>query len=87
MIRSGRFEAEAELLRSLYGLTPTESEVATLLLDGKKVSEIQDQLGITENTVRTHVRKVLEKVQARGQGDLIRILLAGPAGLGPEAGP
>lgn len=77
----------AELLRSLYGLTPAESEVATLLLDGKKVSEIQDELGITENTVRTHVRKVLEKVQARGQGDLIRILLAGPAGLGPEASP
>lgn len=71
----------ADLLQSLYGLTPAESAVATLLLDGKRVADIQDVLSITENTARTHVRRVLEKVQARGQGDMIRMLLTGPAGL------
>ena len=31
--------------------------------------------------MRTHVRRVLEKVQARGQADPIRMLLAGPTAL------
>lgn len=69
------------LLREIYGLTPAEAIVAKLLVEGLKVAEVVDRLAVSTATVRTHVRRVLEKTGSRGQADLIRTLLAGPASL------
>lgn len=70
-----------ELLVALYGLTPAEARVATLLLGGTRVEEIADRLQITGNTVRTHVKRALSKLDARTQSDLVRVLMSGPAQL------
>jgi DNA-binding CsgD family transcriptional regulator len=75
-----------EILMHLYGCTPAESAVAWLLLDGKRVAEIADELAVTENTVRTHVKRVLAKVDCRTQADLVRVLLSGPAAFGDPTG-
>lgn len=70
-----------DLFRDLYSLTPTESTVATMLADGRRVDDICDLLKVSQNTARTHVKRILEKTRARGQGDLIRMLISGPGGL------
>lgn len=71
----------ATLLQEIYGLTRAEAVVATLLVEGLKVDEITERLAVSTATVRTHLRRVLEKTEARGQSDLIRILLSGPGAL------
>lgn len=70
-----------EILHRLYGFTPAESAVAWLLLAGKRVVDITDELSITANTARTHVKRVLAKADCRTQADLVRVLLSGPAAL------
>jgi DNA-binding CsgD family transcriptional regulator len=72
-----------EALRELYGLTPAEGRVARLLAEGQRVSEIADTLSVREATVRTHVKRLLEKTGSRTQADLMRILCAIPVGTAP----
>lgn len=43
-------------------LTPREREVLALLTDGSSTGDIADRLGVSVNTVRTHVRSVLHKL-------------------------
>ena len=73
------------VLRTLYGLTPAEAAVANLLLEGLRTDQLAERLGITLFTARTHVKRVLSKVDARTQTDLVRVLLSGPAGLRIES--
>lgn len=68
-------------LRRLYGLTRAEAAVASLLLEGLRTDQLAARLGITLLTARTHVKRVLSKVDARTQADLVRVLLSGPAAL------
>jgi DNA-binding CsgD family transcriptional regulator len=75
-----KVEGVGSTLRALYGLTPAEAAVANLLLEGLRTDQLTDRLGITLFTARTHVKRVLSKVDARTQADLVRILLSGPAG-------
>ena len=70
-----------DALRGLYGLTPAETAVTALLLEGLRTDQLADRLGITLFTARTHVKRVLSKVDARSQAELVRVLLSGPAGL------
>jgi two-component system nitrate/nitrite response regulator NarL len=44
-------------------LTPREREVLGLLVEGAGSDEITARLGITRNTVRTHVQSILTKLQ------------------------
>lgn len=67
------------VLQQLYGLTPAEARFARHLLEGRRVEEVCDALGVTENTARTHVRRILDKASAHGQADLLRVLVSGPA--------
>ena len=74
-------EDTGTILRGLYGLTPAEAAVAALLLEGLRTDELAERLDITLFTARTHVKRVLSKVDARSQAELMRVLLSGPAGL------
>jgi DNA-binding CsgD family transcriptional regulator len=69
------------LLRRLYGMTPAEASLASILLQGRDLTEAARELGVTMNTVRTQLRCVFDKTGARRQAELVRILLRGPAGL------
>ena len=69
------------VLHGLFALTPTEARVATLLLRGARVEDVADQLQITSNTARTHLKRVFGKTGTRSQSDLVRVLLTGPAPL------
>ena len=71
-------EADADLIARLYGLTAREAAVAALLLQGRAPSEAADELAMTENTVRTHIRHVFDKIGVERLADLVRILMQGP---------
>lgn len=73
------------LLQQLYGFTRAEAGVAWLLFEGRRVSEIAAELSITEETVRSHVKRILGKAECRSQGELIRVLCRGPAALRSSA--
>lgn len=74
-------QSPIEVLRELYGLTPSEAQVVSLLIQGKKVKEAAAELAITSNTARTHLKRAFYKTETTRQGDLIRLLLSGPATL------
>jgi DNA-binding CsgD family transcriptional regulator len=71
-------EADADLLARLYGFTAREASVAALLLRGCSPNEAADELAVTQNTARTHIRRVLEKTGADRLADLMRLLMQGP---------
>jgi DNA-binding CsgD family transcriptional regulator len=66
------------LLRSLFGLTPTEAKVARGLASGKSVIGIAADEGVSPGTVRTHVRGVLEKTGSNRQVDAVALLMGMP---------
>lgn len=53
------------------GLTQREIEVAQILFSGEKISAIRVQLGVSHNTVKTHLRKIYKKTGTTGQKDFI----------------
>ncbi|HWG59212.1 MAG TPA: helix-turn-helix transcriptional regulator, partial [Candidatus Acidoferrales bacterium] len=70
-----------ELLTRQYGLTKHEASLADLLLQGSDLREAAEKLGVSMNTVRTHLRLIFEKTDTHRQAELVRVLLRGPAGL------
>lgn len=71
-------EANAELLARLYGFTTREAAVAALLVRGRSPAETAAELAMTENTVRTHIRHVFDKMRVERLADLVRLLMQGP---------
>jgi DNA-binding CsgD family transcriptional regulator len=64
-----------EILRRLFGLTPSEACVAAAMAQGKGILEICEELSITRNTARTHMKHLFEKTGVRRQGELVSLLL------------
>jgi DNA-binding CsgD family transcriptional regulator len=63
-----------ELVQSLFDLTPMEARVARGLAAGKDVETIATERGVSRNTIRTHVRGVLEKTGCNRQTDVVALL-------------
>jgi DNA-binding CsgD family transcriptional regulator len=71
-------EADVDLLARLYGFTAREAAVAVLLVQGRSPGEAAAELAMTWNTVRTHIRHVLDKMGVDRLVDLVRLLMQGP---------
>lgn len=52
-------------------LTPREQEVLNLLIEGRFYKEIAQALGIGIDTVRTHIRKVYDKLHIHSRTEII----------------
>lgn len=76
-LRSARISSS--VLRKLYGLTTTESDLAAALVAGQSLLQFAIERGTSEGTARVHMKRVLAKTGAAGQVDLVRTLLAGGA--------
>lgn len=70
---------KAEALRALYGLSPSEARVADLLCAGLDAKEISNHLGMTLETARFNVKRILKKTGTRKQSELVRMMLSIPA--------
>ena len=61
---SARFERNQAAIRSL-GLTERECEILEQLATGRSNKELARDLGISPNTVKTHVARVYEKLEVQ----------------------
>ncbi len=59
------------------GLTPREYEVARLILEGKTVGEIAQELLVSQNTVKTHTKHIYAKLDVHKKEELRAALLSG----------
>ena len=74
-------EATAETLVRLYRLTAAEAKLAVLLIRGHSPRAAADELGVTINTVRTHIRHLLLKTETERLTDLVRRIMSGPGAI------
>ena len=56
-------------------LTPRERQVLELVAGGAINSEIAERLVISENTVKFHVKNILQKLQARNRAEVVAYAL------------
>lgn len=59
-------------LQRAFALSPSEADIAIRLADGATLREISDQRRTALGTVRTQVKNILLKMDARRQADVIR---------------
>lgn len=59
---AAKFERNEAAIRSL-GLSPRECEILSLLASGQSNKELARTLGISPNTVKTHVARLYEKLE------------------------
>ncbi|MFM1991629.1 MAG: hypothetical protein RJA99_4586 [Pseudomonadota bacterium] len=83
--RSSSPALEPAMLRDLFGLTEAESRVAEAYLRADTVKEVGGLLGVSVNTVKTHLASVYQKTGCTRQAQLVRLLMA-LSGLGEDAG-
>lgn len=70
-----------EVLRRLFELTPAETSLALQLVNGLTLDEAADELGITKNTARAHLRSIFSKTGVTRQISLVRALTNSVASL------
>ena len=70
-----------DLLTGLYGLTQTEAKLVQLMSNGMTLDEAGQELEISVNTVRTHLKHVFHKTGLNRQTELIQRIGCGPASL------
>lgn len=58
----------------VISLTRKEKEIVELILEGKMSREIAKDLNISVNTVTTHRKNILKKLNARNVGEMVKIL-------------
>ena len=66
-----RFRREVDGREPEEELTPREREIVKLVALGGTAREIGDELHISHDTVRTHVRNAMEKLHARSRAHLV----------------
>lgn len=71
------------VITELFGFTKTEARFALLLANGLNLDEAAEQLHVSRNTVRTHLRSLFAKTGVSRQTLLVRLILKSVATLAP----
>lgn len=71
-------------LRSIYSLTKAEAQLAKLLAEGLTLTQASEQLNITRNTSRTHLKRIFSKTETNRQSALVKLILTGPRTRNPK---
>jgi DNA-binding CsgD family transcriptional regulator len=74
-------EPDQSLLAKLFGFTPAESKVASLVMQGNTVEDVAAKLHISPHTTRNHLKRLFSKTNTKRQGELVHMLLSSPASL------
>ena len=67
-------EAVLNMIAEDYSLTRREAEVLPYLARGRSAKVIADALYVSENTIRTHTRRILEKTDLHSKQQLIDLI-------------
>jgi PAS domain S-box-containing protein len=68
-----------EVVAKLFGLTFAEARVVVELVKGKRPQEVADDLGVSLNTVRNHLKQIFSKTNTGRQSELISLVLSSAA--------
>lgn len=74
---------ENAVLQQLFGMTPTEAELARRLSTGLTLDESAESMSISRNTARAHLRAIFSKSGITRQTELVRLMLGSAAVLAP----
>ena len=72
--KHGRFKLRCNLIAEEYGLTPREADVFFLLAKHMEVKAIADDLCVSFNTARTHVRHIYAKLDVHNRRELDELI-------------
>lgn len=64
-----------EGMQALYNLTGAESDTCGLIAEGLGTDDIADAQNLTRETVRTYVKRILEKTGTHNRAQLVRLAL------------
>jgi DNA-binding CsgD family transcriptional regulator len=73
--RRGRDLATVRQAQAASSLSRREIEVVGMIADGRTSGEIARDLNVSENTVRTHVRNAMAKLDVRSRAQLVAKVL------------
>lgn len=73
--------APERILAQLFGLTPSEAFLASLLAIGFTLSDAAAKLDVTEGTARIYAKRIFAKTGVSRQADLVRLVLNSVASL------
>jgi DNA-binding CsgD family transcriptional regulator len=71
-------------ISKLFGLSPAEARVAGSLLSGNDPAAIAVALGVSAETVRTHLKQAMVKTATHSQAQLMGVLLRGTQAMLPS---
>jgi DNA-binding CsgD family transcriptional regulator len=75
-------ETREEIVRRLFGLTAREAAVVCALAQGDDSRAIAARLDIGLETVKTHLKHVMQSVGVKRQAELVRAVVSSPAWIG-----
>ncbi|TDW25266.1 DNA-binding CsgD family transcriptional regulator [Rhizobium azibense] len=62
--------------REVFSLSPAQTRLARLIVDGLELAAASDVLQVSVNTLRTHLQRIFDKTGVRSQAALVRTLLS-----------
>ncbi|MEP3278755.1 MAG: LuxR C-terminal-related transcriptional regulator [Stappiaceae bacterium] len=71
---SGIVEQRISWARQVYSLSATQTSIVRLIIEGHDVSDTAQDLGISVNTVRTHLQRIYDKTGARSRHALVQAI-------------
>jgi DNA-binding CsgD family transcriptional regulator len=63
-------------MAEIYGLTAAEDEVCRLLVEGLDTSEIVERRDVSTETVRSQIKRIMQKTRVQNRASLIRLALS-----------
>ena len=65
----------ADILKAIYGLTPSEIRLAEAVVEGLSPAEAASKFAVSVNTTRTQLRSLFAKTDTQRQPELVRLLM------------
>lgn len=66
--------SRTEVIAKAYKLTPTELRILLAVVEIGGIPEVAEALGISAETVKTHLRRLYQKTGAHRQADLVKLV-------------
>ncbi len=83
---SRRVLLDPDVLRRMYSLTRSEANLACRLASGETVEQAAESLAISNNTARTHLKRIFMKTDTNRQSQLVLLLVQHTHNTAPNAG-